>query len=309
MTSAPTSTQKQLLRHVQNSAKRCTDMLAEQRTQLESVDIAPQSWYATFQLLQDHGRILRALGREAGVPARWIDHAQAKGERGIGWCDDHQRWPEAEPVDRARVVSRLSERVHTLQMLLVVYAVCRHHDASGGLGADHRVRHWISLEWEVIGGLAALAGLDIAERDRVWPADTAWAYEITTDMHRWDTPTLSTWLREFQCRPENSTGLQQVELMQLLDIPRFSDRAALPPPAKLIVAADIAVRSAGYPAERLNETSTATNQLAGPGAGIGEATTVALPLHHPPPVAASDATSSSAGPFTCCNAWSEPAEP
>lgn len=272
--SVPGPAQKRLLQYVQDTAKQAADMLSDLRFQLEFVDLPPQSWFVAFQQLQDLGRDLYGMGEEAGVPTSWIAHARDKGERGISWRENYQGWPTPEPGDRDAVVDLLAQRARALREL-VVAAVSR-DSATGGRLSNDAERHQISAERDRLAGLVALADLDAAERERVWPAQQGWASATAAQLHSGDVQALTVRWREFHSDPARAEAIWQAELFRVLE--SLGAQAILAPPssAELLDAARTAVRSLGYPTKHLNHATSAGESVPA-GSGIDDAVTTALP--------------------------------
>ncbi|RDI43575.1 hypothetical protein [Nocardia mexicana] len=246
--SEPTAAQLAVLRQIHATATQAARMLDDSRHWWDTAgDLPPQSWFTAFTTIGEQGRDLEALAHAAGIPAPWIAHVRRTGERGIGWHPP-RHWPDSATIDRAALIGALTSSAWQLRELAVAYAVYRDHPGHDPAVAA-RAREALTVTRERVSGLITVAGLTVAERERVWPTgDTTWAY---TTADRLDTGDLDA--RAARCRAASVIDpgeRRQLRLLDELDLPG-NGPDPLPHPAQLVATALTALRSLRKPAEHL----------------------------------------------------------
>ncbi|MBY8862029.1 hypothetical protein K7711_36520 [Nocardia sp. CA2R105] len=266
----PTRAQQGMLRQIHAAALSGTQILTRIRQHGEyHADIAPAQWYREFDATGERGQHLASLAHAGGIPDRWIEYARRAGELGEQW--NRPRWPNAEPVDRDRLMANLTTQARGLRDMTAVHVAYRDHASlREPTQTMVQMRHNTAVVWEHINGLAQLVGLDVDERARLWPGHNArWLYTAAEAAHTLDPERLARRWRRYAAPLAPTAGLQ-VELLRAAGIATDSDDAALPPLTTMTDQLATALASIREPVEHLAEPNT------GSGAAIGAAINSAL---------------------------------
>ncbi|MGW4325938.1 hypothetical protein ACWEKR_08620 [Nocardia sp. NPDC004573] len=186
----PTRAQTRLLKAVQNRSR----VIAAMLTEAEGFDGSPtQEWFSTYQ----HHAITRAdliaAATAGGVPTEWLDQAQARGERGIGWrADLYLATPG--PTDWDRILGDLTGDVARIQEWEVLDAANRQLHAHDPGGASASLRTNLSALHMRTAGVANLLGLTADQGTQLWGELDDWARSAAATLdglpaeqirHRW----------------------------------------------------------------------------------------------------------------------------
>ncbi|WP_216916749.1 hypothetical protein [Nocardia noduli] len=183
----PTQRQVAVLEALQNHTVAVTELLAQAA---EFDGPAPQSWLVDYHHHAVARADLAAAAAAGGVPPVWIDHVQARGERGIAYRPE-MYLREPDPTDWDRVLGDLTTEVARLREWAGLDVA--HRD----LAPDSRaaaLRTNIEALRMRTAGVANLLGLDTEEGELLWGDTTAWAQEAAATLaevpaeqitHRW----------------------------------------------------------------------------------------------------------------------------
>ncbi|WP_109527698.1 hypothetical protein [Nocardia aurea] len=183
----PTQRQAAVLQALQNHTVAVTELLT-QATKFDGP--APQSWLVDYHHHAVARADLAAAAAAGGVPPVWIEHVQARGERGIAYRPE-MYLREPDPTDWDRVLGDLTTDVARLREWAGLDVA--HRD----LVPDSRaaaLRTNIEALRMRTAGVANLLGLDAEEGELLWGDTTVWAQEAAATLaevpaeqitHRW----------------------------------------------------------------------------------------------------------------------------
>ncbi|MBF6100550.1 hypothetical protein IU510_21055 [Nocardia cyriacigeorgica] len=191
---APTATQIRVLAALHNHSTAIAELLARAAT---FDGAAPHAWMVSYH----HHALARADLTDAatagGIPQAWIDHVQARGDRGAAW-NPNSPLPDPGPTDWDRILTNLTADVARIQEWEALDAAYHQLAHPNGEAAPTELRTQLEAVRARTAGVANLLGLTTDLAAELWGNLSDWARYAAATLddvpaeqigHRWHAAT------------------------------------------------------------------------------------------------------------------------